>query len=355
MKMLPTNERENLLRTVRFDTPDYIPMRFSINNACWFNYDKEALQDLMAEHPFLFPDFKKSADKIPPPLPQYQVASVPYKDDWGCVWETSENGITGVVTKHPLADWNDFKSFTSPDPKLSNGLVPINWHKEKCEIKEAKTCGRLIRKGLRHGHTFLQLIDIRGYENLLFDMTDKNQNLYKLIDMIEQFNLAIIKKYITLGAEWMSYPEDLGMQVGPMLSPKQFRKFIKPSYQRIIAPAQKADCIIHMHSDGDIRSLIDDLIDASVEVLNLQDLVNGLDWIKENLVSKVCIELDVDRQHITPFGTPAQIDELIRQEVEMLGSKQGGLMMVYGLYPNVPLENAKAVMDAMEKYAGYYS
>jgi uroporphyrinogen decarboxylase len=110
-----------------------------------------------------------------------------------------------------------------------------------------------------------------------------------------------------------------------------------------------------MHSDGDIRSLIDDLIDASVEVLNLQDLVNGLDWIKENLASKVCIELDVDRQQITPFGTPAQIDELIRQEVEMLGSKQGGLMMVYGLYPNVPLENAKAVMDAMEKYAGYYS
>lgn len=29
--------------------------------------------------------------------------------------------------------------------------------------------------------------------------------------------------------------------------------------------------------------------------------------------------------------------------------------MLYALYPGVPLENIKAVMDAMEKYAFYYS
>jgi hypothetical protein len=29
--------------------------------------------------------------------------------------------------------------------------------------------------------------------------------------------------------------------------------------------------------------------------------------------------------------------------------------MVYGLYPGTPIENAKAVFDAMEKYSGYYS
>ena len=30
-------------------------------------------------------------------------------------------------------------------------------------------------------------------------------------------------------------------------------------------------------------------------------------------------------------------------------------MMIYGLYPGVPLENVKALMGAMEKYAFYYS
>jgi hypothetical protein len=41
--------------------------------------------------------------------------------------------------------------------------------------------------------------------------------------------------------------------------------------------------------------------------------------------------------------------------VEKLGSAQGGLMMIYGLYPGVPLPNVKALMDAMEKYATFYS
>ena len=49
-----------------------------------------------------------------------------------------------------------------------------------------------------------------------------------------------------------------------------------------------------------------------------------------------------------------EVDALIREEVEALGSKDGGLMMIYGLYPGVPLENVAALMDAMERYATYY-
>ena len=39
----------------------------------------------------------------------------------------------------------------------------------------------------------------------------------------------------------------------------------------------------------------------------------------------------------------------------MLGSKEGGLMMLHGMYPGVPLENVRALMDAMERYAPYYA
>ena len=70
---------------------------------------------------------------------------------------------------------------------------------------------------------------------------------------------------------------------------------------------------------------------------------------------RLCIDLDVDRQKITRFGTPSEIDALIREEVEKLGSAQGGLMMVFGLYPGTPLESVKALMDAMKRYATYYS
>ena len=58
---------------------------------------------------------------------------------------------------------------------------------------------------------------------------------------------------------------------------------------------------------------------------------------------------------MTRFGTPTQIDALTREEVEKLGSREGGLMLIYGLYPGTPIENVQAIMDAMERYAGFYA
>ena len=45
----------------------------------------------------------------------------------------------------------------------------------------------------------------------------------------------------------------------------------------------------------------------------------------------------------------------MREEVGRIGSRRGGLMMVFGLYPGVPLANVRALMDAMERYAFFYA
>lgn len=349
------NRRENILRAVRFETPEYVPMAFHINGACWHHYPQEALVELMLSHKFLFPQYTPPKLPYSPQFAPMQRKGVKFTDDWGCVWETTDDGITGTVTKHPLADWSAFDSYTQPDPEKFSGNGPHNWSDKKAHFEKLRTAGGLVSGGLRHGHTFLTLTDIRGYQNVIFDMADEEPRLWKLIEMVENFNMGIIKRYVELGAEYISYPEDLGMQVGPMLSPDHFRKYIKPSYQRLMKPARDKGCIVHMHSDGHIRELADDLIDGGVEVLNLQDLVNGIDWIREKYAGKVCIDLDIDRQQVTRFGTPAQIDALIREEVTKLGSKKGGLMMIFGLYPGTPIENVKALMDAMERYALMYS
>lgn len=347
--------RENIIKAVRFDTPESIPLSFHINSACWNHYPQEALIELKASHPVLFPDFKPPSGKIIPDYGPHQRAGKPFMDDWHCLWETAEDGITGVVTKHPLEDWSALQSFVPPDPECQGEFGPRDWKKTARDLEQARQAGRLARGGLNHGHTFLRLCDLRGYQNLLCDMFDEDPRLPRLVRMVEDYNTAVVKKYLELGVEWMSYPEDLGMQSGPMLSPEHFRRYIKPVYQRLIAPAREKGVIVHMHSDGDIRTLAGDLIAGGVEVLNLQDLVNGIDWIAANLAGKVCIDLDIDRQRITPRGTPRQIEALVREEVEKLATKRGGLMMIYGLYPGVPLENIKALMDAMDRYSDFYS
>jgi hypothetical protein len=347
------NRRENLLRAVRFETPDTIPVVFHINPACWQHYPHEALQELMAGHPLLFPDFTPS-DRVTPEFSLVQRVDQPYRDPWGCVWRTSEDGITGLVTEHPLADWAALATYRAPDPEQTDGLVPVDWEGVTAAMQADRTAGNLCQASLRHGHTFLQLCDIRGYQALTFDMADDEPRLGRLIGMLEEFNRTVVQKYIAAGTEWMSYPDDLGMQKGPMISPVHFRKYITPSYQRLMRPALEAGCIVHMHSDGDIRMLVDDMVSSGVQVVNLQDLVNGIDWIADRFAGRVCIDLDIDRQDITPKGHPEEIDALIREEVEKLGRREGGLMMIYGLYPGVPLENVKALMDALERYATYF-
>ena len=347
---------DNLTRAIRFERPDHIPMNFVINSACWHHYPKEALFDLMAEHKLLFPGFERPASDWKPYYPLVARADEPYKDTMGCVWHTTDDGITGTVTEHPLENWEAFNTtWKMPDPNTTDGLFEIDWNEEIEAWNRFKANGGTFRASLRHGHTFLQLCDLRGYQNLLCDMMDEEPLLDELLEQLTAFNLSLVKRYVDNGCVSMGYPEDLGMQVGPMLSPDMFRRYIKPSYETIMKPARDAGIPIHMHSDGDIRMLVDDIVANGVEVINLQDLVNGIDWIADKFRGKLCVDLDIDRQKITPHGTPKQIDELILEEVSKIGTKEGGLCMVYGLYPGVPLENAKAVMDAMEKYAFYFS
>jgi uroporphyrinogen decarboxylase len=350
-----SDRRRNLLKAIRFEKPDYIPMLFHVNEACWDHYPSDALKELVADHKFLFPDSRNAPSRTELRDHVPERIGKPFTDGWGCVWETSMDGMVGSVTRHPLKSWDNFDNYIAPDPQVDSGKGAVDWNKQARDLLVAKAQGNFTVAGLRHGHTFLQLIDIRGYENLVMDMFDEDPRLWKLIEMVEQFNAEIVKNYLDIGVDMMTYAEDLGMQNGPMILPEMFQKYIKPSYERLMKPAVDAGCIIHMHSDGHIHELAQGLIEGGVAAVNLQDLVNGIDWIKENLKGRVCIDLDIDRQTITPKGTPEQVEGLIREEVEKLGSKEGGLMMIYGLYPGVPLENVKALMDAMEKYAFYYS
>ncbi len=349
------SQRDDWLRAARFERPELIPTRFHVSAPCWNHYPHDALQELMADHPLLFPGFRPSDEPVRPRYAPWQRAGVRYTDGWGCTWETPEDGLTGAAVEHPLASWDAFAGYAPPDPEHEDGWGARDWGRIAEGIGHAKAHGRLARGGLRHGHTFLTLSYIRGYADLLFDMADDEPRLHRLIAMVEAFNAATVRRYLELGVEWMGYPEDLGMQRGPMLSPALFHRWIQPVYRRLIAPAREAGCIIHMHSDGDVRALADDLIDGGVEVLNLQDLVNGIDWIAAHLRGRVCIDLDIDRQSVTRFGTPTEIDAHVRRAVETLGSAEGGLMLIHGLYPGPPLENVRALMDAMERYAACYA
>jgi uroporphyrinogen decarboxylase len=321
--------RENMLRAIRFERPDYIPVCFAINESV-------AGKDRMRWD--LVPKNAEEVDR-----------NHTYYDAFGVEWKGAIDGIRGVIQKHPLEDFSKIPDYKFP------ALPEFNLEADRAWVEKAKADGHFTAAGLEHGHTFLRLTDLCGYENVLLGLADVDENLMLLIERLEEYNYAFASHYAKVGYDMICFPEDLGMQNGPLISPELFLRYIKPSYERLMEPARNSGAIIHMHSDGDIRALADHLFDSGVDVLNLQDLVNGIDWIRERFFGKYAIELDIDRQRVTVFGTPADVDALIREEVEKLSSPSGGLMLVYGWYAGTPLENVKALMDALEKYMYYWA
>jgi hypothetical protein len=349
-------EHELVARAIRFEKPERIPIRLNINYSCWAAYGTERVREWVEGHPLLFP-WGKGLDwkTFQPWCSPLARAGQPFIDAWGCVWETSQDGIMGAVTRHPLKTWDDFERWSPPDPSKTNGNTPLDWKAIRESVSRARAAKEFPEGGLVHGHTFLLLTYLRGYENLLLDMVDGEPRLDRLVEMVTAFNEGLVRRYLEAGVESMSCPEDLGMQKGPMIPPKLFLKYIQPAYRRIMQPARDAGCLIQVHSDGDLHELIEPLLECGVNSMNLQDVVNGVDWIAQRLKGRVCIDIDIDRQNVTRFGAPAEIERHIEGLVRRLGSPEGGLMMLYGLYPDLPHENVVAVMDSMERFSTFYS
>jgi uroporphyrinogen decarboxylase len=57
---------------------------------------------------------------------------------------------------------------------------------------------------------------------------------------------------------------------------------------------------------------------------------------------------------VTVFGTPEEIDAHIKSCIGTLGSPEGGLSLVWGVYPGTPIENIEAGVRAMERYRGMW-
>jgi len=106
---------------------------------------------------------------------------------------------------------------------------------------------------------------------------------------------------------------------------------------------------VRLHTDGRVMEVADQLLEAGVNILNIQDRVNGLENIERLLKGRVCIDLDIDRQHLIPYGTPAQIREYVREVVRRLGSERGGLMLYAEVHPPTPLENIEALAQALSE------
>ena len=347
-------QRGNYLRNASFQNPDYMPVAIHISNASWDQW-RDEMEDVVARHPKLWPDFEKGKrDWDHFDFGPAHTKGVPFKDSWGCVWESDVNGIEGVVRESPLENWDRWASWQAPDPLETGDRGPADWEGVRRDMAARKERGELGEGGLPHGFMFMRLTYVRGFENMMIDMATEEPMLWELIDAIYEHNRVIVDQFLAMDVDMMGIGEDLGSQTASIISPEMFRKYCKPTYEKLLAPCRERGMHVMMHSDGYIMDLIDDLMMSGVTIINPQDLCNGVEALRDEFKGKVCIRLDVDRQTVVPFGTPQEIRELVEWEVRTLGSPRGGLELIVGIYPPTPPENVDALAAAFEEFRTYW-
>lgn len=351
---MPLSERENYLRNVTMTGPEWMPCQVAISDASW-DHLREDLEDVVARHPTLFPDFKKGQRDFD----NWEFAAAyrageRFTDAWGCVWESAIDGLEGQVVECPLEDWGALDDYQPPDPLVQADRGPADWETAREQIRAAEGRKEPTGGGLPHGFLFMRLYYLRGFENLMVDMATDEPRLATLIHMLVEHNSKLVQQWLQIGLDTIRFPEDLGTQTASMISPATFHEWITPAYKTLMQPCRQAGVQVYVHSDGYIMDLIDEFIDCGVTIINPQDLCNGIDNLAQHVKGRMCISLDIDRQKIVPFGTRQEVHDLIEEEVRKLGGPQGGLEMIAGIYPPTPAENVDALCGAMEDFRTYW-
>jgi uroporphyrinogen decarboxylase len=349
MKYKTMSARENFLRAVERRYPQWIPIKFEMFPAVWKKYGEELIE-LVRRHPLIFDD-SGEGEKIwfddKDPLFKYHTY---YEDDWGCVWYNVKDGNLGQVVKHPLADWNDLGSIKIPDP-----VKQINWDNLKTIAEDAKMRNLPVigePESFSQVGFFDRLQFLRGLENLLVDFITEPPQLNRLIEIVLDYNMKYIKKYLEIGVDILWFHGDIGTQNGLLFSPALFRKFLKPAYKTMFRTCRNAGVHVWYSSDGNILEIVDDLAECGISIHDPQVRPNSVDGIANAYKGKMCALVDIDEQML-PFCSPRDIDRQIKEIVEKAGSPEGGLMIYAIPSEDVPLENIEAICTGWEKHCYY--
>jgi uroporphyrinogen decarboxylase len=338
----------NTLKTMYFDHPQWIDAGIGIMMATWMKY-KDEVMDIVLRHPRVFPGFNPDSFgdySFPDAGPLYCEGY--HTDTWGTVWHNIERGLDSIPVENPLDDWAKFDTWVPPDPMADGDFGKRDWVAAAQSIESAKKNGALAAAGgLGHGHFYMRLYYVRGFENLMMDFVSDEPKVHELIAKIEDYSVAVTQRYIDMGTEYMIFGEDLGNQHALPISPEMWRKYIKPSYEAIMGPCRDAGIPVYLHSDGHILPILQDLKDVGVTTINPQIRANGLEGL-EKWKGKIAIHLDLDRQ-LFPFASPQENTDHIHESIERMKLPEGGLSINAECEPDVSLENIDAICTAVEE------
>jgi uroporphyrinogen decarboxylase len=274
-------------------------------------------------------------------------------------------------TYYPYVDGypDDFRDLAEEMPKIHwAGLVHSPWdhagepdfwqqlRERAIALRQSSDRALVIVAGcnLFEWGTFLRRID-----NFLMDLLLNPVEVEKLLDALLEIHLATLEKVCeAVGdvADILRFGDDLGMDTGPFMAPRIYRKLFKPRHT-ILCDYVKDNSQMHtfLHSCGSIYRLLPDLIEAGYDIINPVQ-IGTRDMEAERLKREFGKDITFwgggcDTREVLNRASPAGVKDHVKGLLD-IWMPGGGFVFntVHNIMPDVPPSNIEALFEAIEEF-----
>ncbi len=281
-------------------------------------------------------------------------------DEFGIRWSMPDDQPYFMdITHHPLAnatidDVHDYPFPKGDDPGRFAGLRERALHL-KNETPYAVVSGI-------SGVVYEICWYMRGLENWFDDMLTAPAFCEALIDRTLKFWMDWFRAFLDeVGdvVDVIMIGDDLAGQNGPLFNPELYRQIVKPRHKQLVQTIKsRTKAKIWYHTCGACTTYIPELIDNGIDILNpVQISADHMApaELKRQFGDKLTFWGGaIDAQHVLPNGTPEQIRDDVRKNLEAF--KPGGGYVfnnVHNIQAGVPPENILALYDAAYEFGRY--
>ena len=317
--------RERVLRMIEHREADRIPVTDSPWNSTVERWKREGLGDTPWWRHF---DLDRLVGLWADTSPRWPEAVIEETDEW--VVRRTSWGVTrrdwklhGGVPEYLDFTITDADAWAQAKPRLAPARDRVAWDRLDATFREARADGAWIQAGFWFGFDVTHSHMV-GTERVLMALIEDPAWIVDMwnaqLDLcIAQFEMVWQAGYHFDAIRW---PDDMGYKGTQFFSAQTYRELLKPVHRRAVAWAHAKGIKAELHSCGDIRPLIDDLIDIGIDVLNPLEVKAGMDPVdlKRRFGSRLCFHGGLNAA-LFDRGMP-QLLEQMRQVIPVM--KQGG-------------------------------
>ena len=271
------------------------------------------------------------------------------RDQWGATKQYSEVSRAIAAPKEPaIKSADDLDSYICPSPDL-----PARFEKLK-EIVERFKREKAIIAVIGPFATIRD--SLRSQDELFKDMVRDPEFVDRLNEIAGNFYRRYVANLIDVGVDIIIEGSDLAFTHGPMVSPKHTARFITPFLREIVQYCHSRNIPCLKHTDGNIWSIFDLIVETGVDAVHPIDPIAGMDIgeAKEKYGHKVCLMGNVDCGNLLSWGTKEEVHEAVKDCIRKAGKGGGYICMSSNtIHGGVDPKNYVEMIRAIREYGEY--